>query len=427
MAVGQGGLHLTQIWNERRAASRPYSIMYDCGGHGDTTALSRAVIKARLQLRVESQTRKLDLLFLSHLHDDHLNGFKRLTEGQRINIGTLILPYYDDMDIAHLIAKTAFETESLAAVFRMVDITNNIPKWFRDRGVDNILQITPGDGDFPTSRAKYVDLPAFPEIGAELYDDRPFEAILVEPKAVTRLNSTEQPKTAMSGAYIIIYEAGAVADWLLLPHVQAPRSLSGHDYTANLNRLNKLKADVDKALQPYRTALGFDFSISKVDDLLRDLLDAYSLFLAPSKWNETSLSLASGIPSGWQRRVYSRLWPESPPWTEVSDFQEGWIWLHTGDAHLSDKSCGEWLTAYGEIFSDVSIFQLPHHGSIANIGNEVIGALPPEALCYVTAKIGDAKHPSSMIVSKLNARGIEVWPVLTDAQTQILTRLAIYK
>lgn len=427
MSVGQGGLHLTQIRNEVSSEFQPYSIMFDCGGHGNSTALSRSVVEARLWLPVISGKRRLDLLFLSHLHDDHLNGFSRLTAGPKLEIGTLVLPYYTDTDSAFLVARTAFETESLEAVSRMVEVTNDITGWFSDRGVDNVLQIRPSADGTSTSSPDYLDRPGVPIAGSERDDGSTFEAILVEEEATTSLNSSQLPKISGPRSYIIVKGAHAEADWLLLPFVQPLSSSSAHDKEQYRRRLRTLRESVDEALLPYKSASGLDVPKEEVAGLLSALLDAYKTFLARCKWNETSLSLASGVPKSWQRPVHRWQGPGSLSWRPCAGSLEGWIWLHTGDAHLGDDSCADWLTAYQHILNDVAVFQLPHHGSVANIGDKLIGALPPEALSYATAKPDDKKHPSSLIVSKLNARGIEVWPVLTDPHTQLFSYLWIYK
>jgi hypothetical protein len=260
----------------------------------------------------------------------------------------------------------------------------------------------PSDDDPSSAILDDLDLRGYPVDSADESGERPFQTILIQKGTTTSLDSPGLPITADRGSFIVIQEAHAEVDWLLLPFVQRLKPSSSHTSAGNQKRLDTLKTAVDDALRPYKTVSGLDVPKGQAAGLIRSLLDAYKSFLARSKWNEISLSLASGVPKGWQRRVHSRLWPEALPWRPLENYREGWIWLHTGDAHLDDKS-------------------------FRNIGDKVIDALPPEALSYVTAKPGDRKHPSSLIVSKLNARGIEVWPVLTDPHTQVFSRLWIHK
>lgn len=80
--VGHGAFYTEKI--QCSQSGKTYNIVYDCGSR--KTKEINAAIDAAF-----AQGEKIDILFLSHFHNDHINGLEYLNK--RCKIGTVIVPY----------------------------------------------------------------------------------------------------------------------------------------------------------------------------------------------------------------------------------------------------------------------------------------------------------------------------------------------
>lgn len=74
--VGQGGFYTGEIKINKRQIEE-FNFVYDCGA-----ILERNKIQESIELYRNGHNKKLDVLVLSHLDDDHVNGVKQLLEGK---------------------------------------------------------------------------------------------------------------------------------------------------------------------------------------------------------------------------------------------------------------------------------------------------------------------------------------------------------
>lgn len=86
--VGQGLF----VCGDVRVDSQHINYFYDCGGETSKSLIRDSVNKAIL----ETKNRRLDILFLSHLHLDHTSGVDFLLKGlqSKGGVGKVILPYF---------------------------------------------------------------------------------------------------------------------------------------------------------------------------------------------------------------------------------------------------------------------------------------------------------------------------------------------
>ena len=74
-----------------------FSFVYDCGGTNKDT-IDNAVDCFLDSIR----DRKIDLLVLSHLHEDHINGIEKIL-GRLKPDGKIVMPYLDrDLELLYL-------------------------------------------------------------------------------------------------------------------------------------------------------------------------------------------------------------------------------------------------------------------------------------------------------------------------------------
>ena len=106
--VGQGA-----FYTERHLfAGKQYTIVYDCGSQN--RKIKPKFCEKRLKKRIEAtfyKKQEIDVLFISHLHYDHINGIEFLKK--HCEIKRVVMPYVDDkakvlLKIINRIAGDAF-------------------------------------------------------------------------------------------------------------------------------------------------------------------------------------------------------------------------------------------------------------------------------------------------------------------------------
>lgn len=424
--VGQGGLHLCKVWMPQDNRTMPYfSMVFDCGGQGNPAALDRGMLRLRGSLAQRGAERVLDLLVLSHLHADHINGFKRLTSGPRLRINRLLLPHYDEQAIALLLAQTAAETGSADILGEMATITSDIPGWFVERGVEQIISLDPDD---------QPEAPPFPEVpldgspaGLEPWKAPPPPDVSAEDMASFEIwtegsviTSADASRTRLPSRALMTVRDRMTGEtcWVFLPYARQQAPSGGHgDRT-------RLRQAVDTILGPYRHSGKLVLPFGTGQQVVDDLAKAYRAYTPASKWNDISLTLASGVPSGSSQRIYR--FSDRPWWSPGSvERSSSWFWMHTGDAILGGLDGQAWRTRFRHYLPQLSLFQAPHHGSRHNLDDLTIAQLPTDLLAFVTARDGDAKHPHPEVARMLHANGNELWTVSQDRDSELATWIEV--
>ncbi|HEX7018030.1 MAG TPA: MBL fold metallo-hydrolase [Patescibacteria group bacterium] len=95
---------------------------------------------------------------------------------------------------------------------------------------------------------------------------------------------------------------------------------------------------------------------------------------------------------------------------------EGRKVLFTGDAGVDAiKNALAYSTASGILLNDLSLIQMPHHGSKHNIDSEILNSLAAKTAMISACADGDPKHPSRKVVNALHRRGFK--PIATKGNT----------
>lgn len=84
--IGQGGFYAGKL-NRNIGSHKEFNFIYDCGSISERFYLDREVSFFKMRLH----NNKLDMLVLSHLDDDHVNGISQLLNG--ITCKHIFLPY----------------------------------------------------------------------------------------------------------------------------------------------------------------------------------------------------------------------------------------------------------------------------------------------------------------------------------------------
>lgn len=355
LPVGQGGLHSTLL----RAAGREFWFLYDCGSL-NKSALSRELE----QLDNDFGERPLDLLVLSHLDEDHVNGVERLFS--RREVRRVMIPYLDDAEKLVLVAHAAANDAVTESNLRLYADPEG---WFERHGVGEIIVVRPARGDDIVPPAPPQGEPPPPDNEVEdewsameegwRFDLRGPQPIDEErPARSSSAKATKRPARAKSMAARrelpagrpLTVCAGLSSVWELVPFWLPVADSAA--FAKEARRTFKLRGKLtDKNLGP----------ILRSYVRRRELADLYASWF--KKRNRTSLCLYSG-PS-WRVRGGKYIGQRA--------------WLSTGDAPLAESTYQRsFIGFYRSRFSYVDAVVLPHHGARADFPRQGLPDLHPE-------------------------------------------------
>ncbi len=127
--VGQG-LFYSGILNKKDSKSHAtFSFVYDCGTDSSMAFLKNEIDSFKQLLPTDEK--KLDLLVISHLHDDHVNGLEYLLKG--IKVDTVVMPYINDVLKSLPLVESSANSDFLRTFY--LDPVN----WFSLRGVRRVM------------------------------------------------------------------------------------------------------------------------------------------------------------------------------------------------------------------------------------------------------------------------------------------------
>ena len=219
--VGQGCFHSGHIrWeNDRREKSGDCRYIYDCGSMHQS-ALNDAIDACRNQMG------EFDALFVSHLHEDHVNGIDHLLSSVMVN--TVYLPYVNEAASVLDLIETDLNGALSAS---LIEATIDPRSWFGRRGVSRVVRVL-----------------ASPAAGMAVEDVEPDQSNERMSRTADVASDSEIDQLRRSGARALMEEinsgrmlqvggAGNLIDWTLVPHVDP----------APANRLRAFGKDLRKA------------------------------------------------------------------------------------------------------------------------------------------------------------------------------------
>lgn len=139
-AVGQG-LFYSGLINKK--GSGTFSFVYDCGTESSKRFLRREIddFKALLPHVRNGNKKKIDLLVISHMHDDHVNGLEYLLKD--VEVDTVVMPY-TDQTIRFLARAESIGDEPFLSSFYMDPV-----EWFSLNGVHRVMLLgSPNEGQY---------------------------------------------------------------------------------------------------------------------------------------------------------------------------------------------------------------------------------------------------------------------------------------
>lgn len=410
--IGQGCFHAGSI-GEGDAVyhdDHAFHYVYDCGSD-DRKALGEAIDSYK------NQVPHVDVLFVSHLDNDHVNGLDRLLSV--VKVDTVYVPYVNKvLLVLELIQAELDGTLSASLIEASMDPGN----WFRSRGVRRVVGVeeSPDDGAPGTGGDDDPERPEGPRTG------RKVDSELGDPSVQGATGMSSGIEVVASGYRVPIRDRSL--NWTLVPHVDpAPRE-----------RLDRFEEELRKILglsaeEPVTsTQLANAMREKGERERLRECYDEIVPGGARRMHNRVSMSLYSGPARIEEEREWCHRILCEPDWRADELIELFWScevgavgWIGTGDATLNVKKVRTaWEGTYGPYRERVATLLLPHHGSKRTFHDDVLDFLPSLALCAASAgRRSRYGHPSQSVRLAVASRRKAFFHVSQNPKTALLEEI----
>ncbi len=379
--VGQGGFY-TEIFDDSTNKSM---IVFDCGGNSSKSM--RNYIDSFLPSKDKFKA-TIEAVFISHLHDDHINGLQYLLD--RANVKKIFLPQFNTnrlFDIFFYNASHGTRTDnSNNFVLSLITPTNTI-------GETTIIQVPEANGDI--NYREYADQMHQVSLTIELgipQLENGWEYIPFNPKSASpEFNKIEDPSIK-----------------------QKLESLYYKNNETNIYEQAKALAEFVKSC-----------TVKQCKELYGKMFGGIH--------NGQSMTLFSGLRKS-ESNVYC--YPFHSPYIhfyryfwrdclyDYEDYNENCIpvnFLYTGDYEAGDSAKMKELSCFYtkmKVWETICGVQIPHHGSRNNYANELYNKR-----CYAIASAGASNkfhHPNIDTLINIFHQGCKPFVVTEDKSTIIM-------
>ena len=388
--VGQGAFYSEEFSNSEKGCI--FRAVYDCGSlkycglqrNRDGSPLTRRDVEMRVSCAF-TDDHGIDILFISHLDDDHVNLISCLKPFKDHQIRRVILPL-------------------LSAEERYVLTGYHLSRSRKGRISDALNSIINNPEEYFGKNTKVTFVRSVGE-----------ERFYREDNQQNRVYRLEKLPTIVPSLVEIVISgqaAGLQKDWLFVPYDHKPE------------RYSDLKKELARAL-------GKGFQIKNLKDpvfVIENLKDLRRCYKAlPGGINRNSMALYSGPRDGacsstgdvvdgdiWGRYCpcdqFAEYWLDRVLRHEPSSIFHGCPGcLYTGDISLDDADL---TRVFGRYVKNIGMVQLPHHGSLDSFGT---GDLPINGRVCV-ATYGEKNrfgHPAFAVKRAVAEKG-GLWVDVTE-------------
>ncbi|SEW05658.1 Metallo-beta-lactamase superfamily protein [Aliiroseovarius sediminilitoris] len=408
MPVGQGFFHAG--WVGFPEAEERFFYVYDCGAMNKFAFERDREIK-KLNALVGDGAR-LDLLVISHMHADHVNGIEALVTDGKLKVDTIMMPMIEMKERLLSFATTAYEDPASAESNFFKDFIVDPVAAVSRFGPRNILLVGRGDGGAPGSGSPDDSpLDGGPYLSGE---GRGYTWKLVgQGSADVRSLDADRPQIVAipDTSAIKVFEFGNWQDaWLIAPYVDEEITAKNDLFLTNLaNELHITVAELEGRLSD--SSFSLDLITNHADKLQSAFKSCHG------NLNRTSLCLYSGPAASVA--VEHGCQVQHGPWVSNLGHQRI-AWLATGDAKLSkDAKCDALLAHFKDHLDKVSTLTLPHHGAAGDFNQKLLTSTKP-SFCPVAAdEVNDWQHPAASVTRSVASEGAMLLVVNANETTSV--------
>lgn len=375
--VGQGGFHTARI----SGGGVEFSWVYDCGS--DQGSALTAQISAL-------SGRKFNVLFLSHLDADHVNGVDRLLT-TTAGVDEVVLPYLNDLDWVFHVAAAAAQ-DGLTGNY--LELARDPAAWFGARGIKRITYLEGVDEhdliNAPTPDNQNYSGPNggedFPRSMAE------GEALLIwSEDPINRVEATgDYGRSSVAliphGTVGMLGGRMSRINWVLAPFVYRPSPSKMAKFERMLSGLFGAGLTAGEYAGAAKTLSG-----------RRKLRMCYDMVW--KRHNLHSMALYSG-PNRPSAKIRNTAWHGGFVRRQI---QPGWISLGDFDASVNVRRMAllSYYSKYSEMVGQVA---LPHHGSDLSFNTELLDSFPDISSAIVAVGNNAHGHPGAQVSHAVSCR-----------------------
>ena len=433
-AVGQGGFMVGRIRRTGQDALREFTYAFDCG------SINREHFEKGLDA---CDLSRLDVLFISHLDVDHVNGIDALAS--KMQIDCVVLPC---LDALQSIAVACEGAEGAGVRVSVASLLRDPVAWFGERGVSSVYFVerdTSGEGPDAPDAPPGLSPPDAPRPGGNGRWHKPRDgegerfaySITGERQSAVEQVKTSRGKveyTTFGGDVQVDVEITASAltsaplTWTLIPYVHPFSKTTLDLFVLAASGVLKKKVSTGTGL-PAKSFTKQLLAVLLDETSRKELKACYAMLTYDN--NRPSMSLYSGPakplhPARILRNVISdggeHFWHP-----RYSQDMEHCAWLSTGDADLGSlQTRTPWLTRYQRFLREVAVFVLPHHGSNRHVHDDVLGHMP-SSLMVACADTKRKKHPHPDLRKRLVLLGQSIAQVSERQPSELTLQVKLFE
>ncbi|GAO01447.1 MBL fold metallo-hydrolase [Anaeromyxobacter sp. PSR-1] len=382
--VGQGGFHTCGI----RVDGDEFRYVYDCGSV-QLRALSREVDAYSQEM---GRGQNIDVLALSHLDNDHVNGVEQLLASH--DAETVVVPYLHPWDRLLLVAQACAAGTLTESYFALLA---NPARWFTDRGTSNVVFVLPAGPDGPSPVRVPENIP--PE-----RRKRERRVGLDGARTATEDDCTENPGLPTKSQVVSAGDAlhavlKHLVIWQLVPYTHPER-----DRLSEFAKRVSVLLNVPVLRQPHSRRFFTALKKALSDKRRRaELGDAYEMIREDK--NLASMALYSGPAWSGAGARSTRFFKKDGYWWDDDDDDRP-AWIGTGDCvFIRQKRVEAFARCFGQVFRYVGAFVVPHHGSKHNFAGHLLKQELHGISWVLPYGRNSYDHPWPGLVAALNRRG----------------------
>lgn len=374
--VGQGAFYTEQFYYDNQLF---FTVAYDCG----CAAIANVKGKSSLLDEIDNLKGKINVLFLSHLHDDHVNGLKYLLDNEKID--HVIFPELTDDEILlsvihnYLMYKsTTIVGGTISKIRKRVNHNNNGEIDIENTNTLDQGVSVPKSGDIlPDSSLEHVF-----DLEKGNYSKIPKDSIFILRDIWEYIPYNPPTNNIAQLAKDIRQLLNVSGNITQSIHDQIIQELAGDE---------KLLKDVRKCYQEYHKNQDNDKNINHFS------MPVYSGPLIPISKVNFNYNL-------WQAQFNSVF--------RTLAYQESAAYcLYLGDLNMKNQSTqGRVYSFYSYRWKNVGIIQIPHHGANRDFDISLLANKPISVISYGTKNIYG--HPAPNVLSQIT--GSNCIPVIVN-------------
>lgn len=401
--VGHGFFHCGEVKVGGGRDARRFRYVYDCGRR--RSAVPSAILE---QARDYFGGEGPEAVFVSHLHDDHTNGFAQLLEG--LSPKRVYLPYLTPLERLALFAELAVEGAPTQSARAMLASPH---EWAARLNAQRVIEARPSaapPNDELDEPFEGPDTNRQPDIAPERGNGRRVPARERRPGPHAPPATTTVFEEPASVVRVRTNGGSGSSIWKFVLYVKKADE-----------RLETLRAHVTTMFPEVGGRLDTDDAVVTLitnDANISALRDCYKRTFGSTRLNRTSLCLLSA-PAFAGR------------WTALHRQEERQVndrvgWLGTGDADLkSKKEIEAFVDHYSDFREVVHTLALPHHGSDQNFHARLVEDFLP-TVAIATCDSSATKHPKASVQACVQANGTEFLKV-TERENAMLRETFRYE